>query len=217
MSDYPILYSFRRCPYAMRARLALVACNVVVELREVHLRNKPDNMLQASPKGTVPVLVLQDKTVIDESLDIMNWALEQNDTGGWLADFSPYQHEQFDKLISENDSVFKQHLDHYKYADRFVEFSAEHYRHQGEMFLKKLDELLQHAPYLFGSSISIADVAIFPFIRQFAHVDKDWFDNCQYHALQAWLGSFLVSPDFIIAMKKYAVWQPGDKKVLFPG
>lgn len=215
MSFYPILYSFRRCPYAMRARMAVIASAVVVELREVELRSKPTEMTDASPKATVPVLVLEDETVIDESLDIMVWALTQNDPQHWLKAFSVEQRNSMDALIKENDTSFKQHLDHYKYADRFPAWSQEYYRAQAEVFLKKLDAQLQQTRYLLVDSISLADIAIFPFIRQFAHVDKEWFEASEYSYLQQWLESLLLSQCFTQTMKKYDIWEPGGNIVLF--
>ncbi len=213
INDVPILYSFRRCPYAMRARMAIVASAVVVELREVHLRDKPTQMLAASPKATVPVLVLANKTVIDESLDIMTWALEQNNSMYWLAGYSSEEQTKIYSLIEENDTSFKQHLDHYKYADRFTAYSAEYYREQGEAFLQKLNVRLQQTDYLFGESLSLADIAIFPFIRQFAQVDKNWFDESEYKYLQRWLENLLISENFKLSMKKFVAWQANDKTV----
>jgi len=216
MQDAPILYSFRRCPYAMRARMAIVASGLKVELREIHLKEKPAEMLIASPKATVPVLVLGNGEVIDESLDIMKWALQKNDRDHGLNSDTGKRQAAIDALIFENDSTFKQHLDHYKYADRFPAFPAEHYRQQGESFLKKLEIKLQQTKYLFANTACIADIAIFPFIRQFAYVDKDWFDNSPYLALQQWLAGFLESSDFAIVMRKNPVWKPADSKVFFP-
>ena len=213
--NYPILYSFRRCPYAMRARMALLSSGVTVELREVLLRDKPPEMLLASPKATVPVLILNDKTVIDESIDIMRWALKQNDPENWLMAGSPEKHVLINTLIDENDLVFKQHLDQYKYADRYPAYPAEYYREQGEQFLRKIDSMLQQSDYLLAARPSLADIALFPFIRQFAYVDKNWFDASNYKCLQKWLESLLVSPLFVSAMRKIDVWQAGDESVLF--
>lgn len=213
--SYPVLYSFRRCPYAMRARMAIAVSAVVVELREVDLRSKPVEMLAASPKATVPVLVLEDKTVIDESLGIMHWALNQNDPEHWLDSFSDEQQNRMADLIEENDTHFKQQLDHYKYADRFPAQSQEYYRSQGEDFLKKLNKRLQHTACLFGDRLSLADIAIFPFIRQFAHVDKKWFESTEYSHLQQWLAVLLESETFSVAMQKFDIWRPNGQVVLF--
>ena len=208
----PILYSFRRCPYAIRARLTLNQCDIKVEHREVVLADKPSEMLIASPKGTVPVLILPDGTVIDESLDIIYWALSNNDPENWLpvsGDLTQITHE----LITNNDKTFKEHLDHYKYANRFPEFSAELYRHQGEEFLQRLDGLLGDSSYLLANHITLADIAIFPFIRQFAFVDIDWFDNSQYTQLKSWLSGMLEMELFKDVMKKYPQWVSSNKSV----
>jgi len=192
----PILYTFRRCPYAIRARMAIAYAGIEVEHREITLKNKPKAMLHASPKGTVPVLVLADDTVIDESLDIMRWALEQNDPHGWL------NYNQPSSLIQENDGSFKQALDHYKYAVRFPEKPIEYYRAQGESFLQKLENMLNQHKYLSDAQPSLEDYAIFPFIRQFAFVDKPWFDVAPYPKLQAWLDVNVSSDLFAGVMQK---------------
>jgi glutathione S-transferase len=209
--DLPVLYSFRRCPYAMRARLAIGHAGIKVELREIELRSKPIQMLEASPKGTVPVLVLGDGSVIDESLDIMRWALQQNDPGKWL------QVNDFEALIQWNDSRFKDNLDRYKYADRYPEHPAGFYRQQGELFLTELESRLILTQNLCGDCFSIADAAIAPFIRQFAAVDETWFQASPYPALKRWLAAFLTGPLFDVVMKKYAGWKPGSSSVVFGG
>jgi len=168
----PILYSYRRCPYAMRARMALHYAQVQVEIREISFGNKPKHMLEVSPKGTVPVLVLTDGQVIDESLDVMRWALAQRDSEDWLLQKNPELQANAFALIAENDGAFKQALDHYKYAVRFPENPPEFYRTQGEAFLQKLELSLDQNHYLLGQHQSIADIAIFPFIRQFSSVDS---------------------------------------------
>lgn len=207
--DLPVLYSFRRCPYAMRARMAIGHAGIKVELREIELRSKPAQMLDASPKGTVPVLVLADGSVIDESLDIMRWALQQNDPGKWL------QANDSEALIQWNDIGFKDNLDRYKYADRYPEHPAEFYRQQGELFLAELESRLILTQYLCGDCFSIADAAIAPFIRQFAAVDETWFQASPYPALKRWLAAFLTGPLYDAVMKKYAVWKLGSSLVLF--
>lgn len=212
----PVLYSFRRCPYAIRARLAIVYAKVGVELREVVLKEKPKEMLELSPKGTVPVLNLGLGKVLEESLDIMYWALGHNDSEGWLAGLTESQKRDSEELISINDGEFKQHLDHYKYFDRFPEQSKETYRAQGEVFLSLLDERLSRQSHLLSENFSFADAAIFPFIRQFAHVDKKWFDQSRYQHLQQWLERLLQSELFLGVMKKYPPYQPGDEPVEFP-
>lgn len=199
----PILYSFRRCPYAIRARMALHYVDVQVELREVLLKDKPPSMLAASSKGTVPVLIFPDGRVLDESFDVMRWALEQNDSDHWWLKDSE---AEINELIQWNDGEFKSHLDHYKYFERFPEHPMEYYRTQAEGFLTALEQRLSVEKYLLGKKISIADVAIFPFIRQFAFADKNWFDVSPYPKLQHWLAEFLTSDLFLSIMEKHPVW-----------
>lgn len=207
-----ILYSFRRCPYAMRARMAIRYSNCTVELREVELKNKPAALLAISPKATVPVLLCQDGQVIDESLDIMHWALQQSDEDNWL--HAQYQ-TKMAALIDYNDTVFKHHLDHYKYADRYPDATQLEYRQQGETFLQQLEQRLQQHTYLISDSISIADIAIFPFIRQFAHVDIRWFDQAPYPHLRDWLNQWIESALFQSIMHKYKPWQPDHQPLIF--
>ncbi len=202
----PVLYSYRRCPYAMRARMALHYAGVVFETREIVLRDKPQAMLQASPKGTVPVLVLPDACVLEQSLQIMHWALAQRDTGNWLLQGEPEQQAWAEQLIASNDSMFKQALDRYKYAERFPEQAASTYRAQCELFLQQLETSLQSRAYLCAEHLSWADIAIFPFIRQFAAVDMAWFDSSPYLKLQAWLLERVQAPLFTAIMQKHPVW-----------
>ena len=187
-----------------------------VELREIRLRNKPEQMLAASKKGTVPVLILTDGRVIDESIDIVRWGLAANDPSGWLADLSCANLERANQLIELNDFSFKANLDRYKYADRYPQMSPEEYRRKGEVFLAVLNDSLAETTYLLGSTPSIADIAIFPFIRQFAFVDKDWFDQSVYKNLQKWLESWLRSELFNAVMIKYPPWAVGDIPTVFP-
>jgi glutathione S-transferase len=200
----PILYSFRRCPYAMRGRMALKNAGIKLEHREILLRDKPPSMLAASPKGTVPVVVLPNGDVIEESLDVMRWALAQNDPHDWLAPGDA----MFD-LISENDGPFKHHLDRYKYPDRYENVQAEEHRAAGHVFLKKLNSRLDGQAQLFGDHVSLADIAIFPFIRQFANHDRDWFDAQDLPHLQTWLAGHLASPLFADIMVKHELWADG--------
>jgi glutathione S-transferase len=167
----PVLYSFRRCPYAMRARLALYASGLAIELREVALRYKLESMLAASPKGSVPVLVLPDGCVIDESWEIMLWALHQHDHDGWLGKNGAY-FDAATKLIIESDTTFKVYLDHYKYPDRYPGHPLTDDRIQAEIYLQEQEIRLAAAPCLPGDTLSIANAGSFPFIRQFAGVDK---------------------------------------------
>ena len=197
----PILYSFRRCPYAMRARLALHSTNLKVELREVVLRDKPEELLVASPKGTVPVLVLGDGKIIDESLDIIRLALNENDEEG-LRDFPVAQLEKMDALVLECDGPFKMALDRYKYPNRYPETEKHEQRELGAEFISKLNHQLEGKPYLFGDRFSFADCAILPFVRQFAHVDRDWFWSQDWPNVIAWLEAFLQSDRFNSVMNK---------------
>ena len=195
------LYSFRRCPYAMRARLALRYSGVAMDIVEVSLKAKPAEMLALSAKGTVPVLSV-DGRVIDESLDIMRWALAQNDPQDWLLKDDPAGTEQIARLIEENDTRFKVHLNRYKYAERYPEQPMEFYRTEGEVFLRRLDELLERRDYLLADHPTLADMALMPFVRQFAHVDREWFAQTPYRRLQAWLQRLLESELFTAVMKK---------------
>ncbi|WP_286829027.1 MULTISPECIES: glutathione S-transferase [Kordiimonas] len=217
MADaHPILYSFRRCPYAMRARLAIAKAGVGVKLREVVLRDKPAHMLEISPKGTVPVLMLADGTVIDESLDVMRWALEQHDPDGWLTPEAGTLADML-ALIAGCDGDFKHHLDRYKYATRYEDVDPLEHRQAAEVFLAKLEARLQDTGWLFGGRACLADYAVLPFMRQFASVDRVWFDSAPYPALRAWLKAFMDGDFFKSVMKKYPQWQPGDAEADFPG
>lgn len=195
------LYSFRRCPYAMRARMALRYSEVAVDIVEVSLKAKPAEMLALSSKGTVPVLNV-DGQIIDESLEIMRWALACNDPQDWLLKDDRQGQLAIAALIEENDQRFKVHLNRYKYAERYPEQPMAFYRAEGEVFLRKLDELLEGRDYLIADHPSLADVALMPFIRQFAHVDREWFAQTPYRRLQAWLQRFLTSELFTSVMAK---------------
>lgn len=205
MISPPILYSFRRCPYAMRARMALLISGAEVEVREIVLRNKPPEMLAASPKGTVPVLVTENG-VVDQSLDIMRWALERNDPEYWLegADHT---------LIERNDGPFKHHLDRYKYPDRHHSDPIIH-RAAGLEILADLDARLAKHRNLAGEGRSFTDIAIMPFVRQFAATDRTWFDMQSLPRLQHWLETHHVSRLFARAMVRLKPWQPGDARVM---
>jgi glutathione S-transferase len=178
-----------------------------VEHREILLRDKPSSMLKASAKGTVPILVLPDGSVIDESYAIMRWALGKRDPDHWWQEKLA---AGTDALVKENDFNFKTHLDHYKYADRFPDYPASHYRHQAESFLLQLEQKLVQHRFLQGDQLTFSDVAIFPFVRQFAFVDKTWFDQAPYPHLQTWLQSLLDSILFSSVMRKYPLWQEGE-------
>lgn len=210
----PILYSFRRCPYAMRARMAIHYAQTRVELREVQLKSKPREMLDCSPKGTVPVLVLPDGRVIDESMDIIHWALAIQDPDNWALMGDNKARQQANQIIALNDSDFKRWLDCYKYADRFPEKPAAYYRSEGEIYLRQLDDLLLQQAYLVSQHVSYADIAIMPFIRQFACVDINWFDQSSYAGVQRWLDNLLHADLFIKVMQKYTPWNREQKTML---
>lgn len=208
----PILYSFRRCPYAMRARFALAYSGFKCELREVDLKNKPQELIDISPKATVPVLLLSDGTLIEESMDIINYALKYNDPDNW----SYIDSEFFDYIVKKNDHEFVPALQKYKYHDRHPEQSKEYYLKQSEnVFLIWLEEKLKKSTYLAGDQISSADIAIFPFVRQFVMSDQLWFDNSEYNNIRRWLQIFLNNPIYTIIMKKHSPWQNGSTSTVF--
>ena len=198
-ASFPVLYSFRRCPYAMRARLALYSAKIFHEHREVDLKHKSPEMLELSPKGTVPVLQLADGTVLEQSLDIMKWALKD-------LKVSP----EDTNLIEENDTTFKQALDRYKYPDRYLEEKDVNYRDLGELFLKKLETRLSPcaAPLMF------LDMAVFPFVRQLSKVDQQWFAAQNYPHLTSWLDSMSSSTLFQHVMEKFSPWSTGDEPIM---
>ena len=171
------------------------------------LRDKPPELLACSPKGTVPVLVLDDGEVIDESLDIMVWALSRKDPEGWLN----IDREAATSLIDENDNEFKNYIDRYKYPDRYPEETRATYRAGGEIFLAKLESRLEKGPFLCENHLSLVDVALLPFVRQFAYVDIDWFQGSRYRSVNAWLQRFLESAQFASVMEKYPAWQSGNQ------
>jgi glutathione S-transferase len=207
VSGLPILYSFRRCPYAMRARMALLISGQACHIREVVLRDKPAGMIAASPKATVPVLLLADGRVIDESLDIMRWALERHDPENWLDGDDA-------ELIAENDGPFKQHLDRYKYAERHASDPVAH-RTAALAILARLEERLRDRSNLCRESRSLTDMAIMPFVRQFAATDRDWFNAQPLPRLQAWLAWHEASPLFDQAMVRLTPWQPDDAPIIW--
>jgi len=208
--NYPIIYSFRRCPYAMRARLALYTANIKVELREIVLRDKPAHMLEISPKGTVPVLQLQDGTVIDESLDIMVYALGRQDPDEWIHE----DENTTNALIQQNDTDFKYALDRYKYPDRYPDEDCTNMFEQGGEILKDLNTRIEENGALVTSHNTLADVAIFPFIRQFRNTDKERFETLGLTALSQWLNAHLESDLFSAIMEKYTPWKPGDAPII---
>ena len=204
----PILYSFRRCPYAIRARLALVVSEINVEIREILLRDKPTDFINSSKSKTVPCLVGEE--IIDESLDIMLWALNQNDPESWLD--MPNEGYEIINLI-ENE--FKPYLDKTKYSSRYPEEDFEENRNRATNILREL-ESSQRGKFFFGNKVSLCDVAIFPFVRQFAFINIDWFHEKNWKNLNGWLSSFLESEMFAICQKKYPQWESGNSSVYFP-
>jgi glutathione S-transferase len=214
MSALPIFYSFRRCPYAIRARLAIAASGLTVELREVVLRDKAPEFLAASPSATVPCLK-DGETILDESLDIMLWALRRSDPENWLKPEVESLEAALD-LIATCDGPFKRHLDRYKYDTRFGDAVTETERARASEFLWQLDTRLSGRSWLFGARASLADYAILPFVRQFANSDRDWFDAEPWQHLGAWLTAFETSGRFQSVMPKWVPWQTGANPVLFP-
>jgi glutathione S-transferase len=206
MTSTPILYSFRRCPYAMRARMALLISGQRFEIREVVLRRKPEAMIAASAKATVPVMVLADGAVIDESIDIMRWALLRHDPEGWLAGDAP--------LIQTFDGRFKHHLDRTKYPERHGSDPAAH-RAAGLAMLDDLEQRLAAHPNLCRVQRTLADIAIMPFVRQFAAVDQSWFDRQAVPRVRQWLARHIASPLFDQAMVRLKPWTPGDAPVIW--
>ncbi|MEK9760405.1 MAG: glutathione S-transferase [Candidatus Puniceispirillum sp.] len=215
MASLPVLWSFRRCPYAMRARLAIAASGQPVVLREILLRDKPTAFVAASPKATVPVLQLADGTVIDESRDIMMWALTQCDPDGWLAVWQRDQDAAL-RFLDHLDGPFKAHLDRYKYASRYDKSAAVMHRDSGAAFLGDLDRSLSGQAALSGAAMGVLDFASLPFVRQFRIADPQWFDAQPWPHLHRWLASFLTSPRFARIMHKYTPWDAAASPVLFP-
>ncbi|SHK34046.1 Glutathione S-transferase [Shimia gijangensis] len=206
----PVLYSFRRCPYAIRARLAIASARIEVELREVLLRDKAPEFLETSPTGTVPCLKVSDH-VIDESFDIMLWALTQHDPENFLD-----RSDESRALIDTTDGPFKTALDRYKYHTRYDDCVRETEREKAKAHLDDLNARLSGQDWLFGDAPKLADLAILPFIRQFALTDKAWFDAQNWPHLQRWLETFLTSQRFTSIMTKYPKWQSGDPVTSFP-
>lgn len=205
----PILYSFRRCPYAMRARLAIYVSGLQVELREILLRDKAPEFLLASPKATVPVLITN-KEVIDESFDIMVWCLKQSDPEHWLA-----MPDEGYEWILRSDGPFKEALDHTKYSVRFPDLDPKLEQAKALKFLTDLNLQIGNSNWVFGKGCSLADMALLPFIRQFSNIDKNWFYGQNLSNVYRWLDHFLMTDIFIKIMKKYNMWSVGNQPVIF--
>ena len=202
--NLPILYSFRRCPYAMRARMALILASKQCELREILLKNKPDHMLEISPKGTVPVLQLPDK-VLDESLDIISWAMVSNLDNVHV--FSKTEETLYMELVHLFDTKFKHHLDRYKYSSRYGADPSEH-QEECKIILENLDAKINPSPWVFGHQVSLLDISILPFIRQCKIANPEWFDAQQFKKVIGLLDYFEQDNLFIQAMQKYELWDP---------
>lgn len=201
----------------MRARMALAASSQSIALREVELRDRPTELYAASAKGTVPVLVLTNGQVIEESLEVMQWTLGNNDPLSWLPSSAALQ-STCDDLITRNDGAFKHHLDRYKYATRYDDVDEIEHRDAASVILRDLDGRLRQHAHLLGDGFTLADAAVAPFVRQFALADRTWFDAQDWTALRAWLDQFTESDRFVAIMQKYPLWQAGDtpREVLWP-
>ena len=212
--DYPILYSFVRCPYAMRARMALKLTEIKCEIREVRLNNKPKHMIDMSPKGTVPVLVLENN-IIDESNEIIDWALSFNNV--FDGNLDEDQKDLTSRLIELFDSKFKYNLDRYKYATRYENIDINKHKMECLKILINLEDLISKDEWFLGKSINKLDISILPFIRQFRIADADWFDKQnQITGIQQTLSNFLDSKLFKDIMFKYDVWTENDIPQFFP-
>ena len=211
---YPILYSFKRCPYAMRARMALQLTNIKCEIREVRLNNKPKHMLEVSPKGTVPVLILNDRT-IEESMEVIDWALNQKNV--FEGNLKEYQIKISNELIERFDDEFKYHLDRYKYASRYGDVDEIHHRNKCEKILLEIEDIISDEEWFFGKKINKLDISILPFIRQFRIADADWFDNHKrLKKVKNYLHNFLASKIHKDVMINYDVWTEESEMSFFP-
>jgi len=209
----PILFSFRRCPYAMRARIAIKLCNLECEIREINLKLKNKEFLELSPKGTVPVLVLPDDKIIEESMDIIHWAISNNDPYNLKLKNLEIYNKDMD-LISIFDNEFKYHLDRYKYNSRYKGINKEEHKYKARDLLVNLNNSLKEKQWLNGENISISDISILPFVRQYRIADIKWFDEkLELPNINRWLDKFLNSKIFNNVMKKYKIWETTDQKI----
>ncbi len=206
---YPVLYTFRRCPYAMRARFAIRSSQIIVEVREIKLQEKPSEFLKLSPKGTVPVLITNSGEVLEESMDIIYWALNKNDPHKWLAR-GKLENQDVRKLLDDFDNKFKPNLDKYKYPSRISGVDQYLHRDKNLYFLKKLNSYIENNKSVNCEHLSILDYAIFPFVRQFRNVDQEWFDKLNFIFLHKWINQIIDSKDFSSIMKKFKQWKPND-------
>lgn len=218
----PVLYSLRNCPYAMRARLAIFTSEQTVCLREVLLSQKPAQMLTASPKGTVPVLVLPSGEVLEQSRDIMLWAFAQSDPNNYqlhqpLANGKHSEAATVQQLMTQFDSEFIPRLEHYRSAKRYRDPKLLQYRTECEIYLQQLESRLAQHDFLFGGKACLVDLAIMPFIRQFARVERQWYLQSPYPEVRRWLDGYLQSAMFSKVMAQYPVWKEGANETLFGG
>lgn len=213
--DLPILYSLRRCPYAMRGRLGILLANQQVLIREIVTKDKPEQLLECSPKGTVPVLVLPAGEVIEQSLDVMMWALQQNDPQDLLRSGNPSLSDQIHQLIQHNDNKFIGHLEKYRASVRYRNDDIEQRRNFCEAFITELERKLAQHDYLFGDSPSLADFAVMPFVSQFVRVEKKWFVQSEYQNVGRWLRTHLESKLYTQVMKQYPLWNDTKQDCLF--
>ena len=212
--SYPILYSFKRCPYAMRARMALQLAEIKCEIREIRLSNKPEHMLEISPKGTVPILILEDK-IIDESYDIVNWVIEKRNI--FNDNLRSDQINLTESLIKKFDEAFKHHLDRYKYATRYENADSEFHRSECLKILIDLEAIASNGKWIFGENLNKLDISILPFIRQFRIANPGWFDSLEeISKIKKILNNYIKSEEFKKIMFKYDEWQLGSKPVYFP-
>ena len=212
--SYPILYSFKRCPYAMRARMALYLAEIKCEIREIRLSNKPEHMLEISPKGTVPILILEDK-VIDESYDIVNWVIKKHDI--FNDNLRSDQINLTESLIKIFDEEFKYHLDRYKYSTRYENTDSDFHRAECLKILIDLEIITSDSKWIFGEKLNKLDISILPFIRQFRIANPEWFDSLEeISKIKKILNNYLDSEEFKKIMFKYDEWQLGSKPTFFP-
>ena len=206
--EYPILYSFRRCPYAMRVRFVLRKAKIKIELRAILLKKKPKEFLKLSKDGTVPILLIPGKTVIQESLDIIFWAFDQKKNEKESVDQKSLD------LIKKIDTCFKKNLDNYKYPNKFDIKNTKKYRDKNLSYLHILNEKLKEKKFLKSDELSFLDYSIFPFIRQFRNVDPNWFDSLKFDYLINWFSFIVESKEFNDIMKKYSVWEPKNNPII---
>ena len=212
MLSIPILYSFHQCPFCLRARVALKYASLKIILRDVELNNLPAEALAVSSHATVPSLVINDDEYLDESWDIVKWAVQQDDSDNWLGEDNAYLQDA-EMLLEINDHSFKEDLKGYKDREHHPEQPMPYYRQRGEEFLEELNEMLVENNFLLAPHITIADIGVFPLVREFAMVDKVWFDKTPYPKLQAWLENIIDSEWFKAAMQENEIWQAGNDDI----